>query len=64
MSFETEVLPDETHLYAPSLSDRSLYQPTAHIFWSEKVPWLSINDGLPKHEKGLQAATAEGRTIL
>ena len=64
MSFETDVLPEETHLYARSLSDRSLYQPTAHIFWSEKVPWLSMDDGLPKHEKGLQAATLDGKTIF
>jgi hypothetical protein len=53
-SFETEVFPDETHLYAPTLDDTSLYHPTAHIFWSEKLPWVAVGDDLPRHPKGLQ----------
>ncbi|WP_339758232.1 GFA family protein [uncultured Hoeflea sp.] len=55
-SFETEVFPDETHLYAASLDDPSLYRPTAHIFWSEHLPWVEALDDLPRHEKGLQHA--------
>ena len=53
-SFETEVFPDETHVYAASLDNPELYQPTAHIFWSEKLPWVTVSDDLPKHPKGLQ----------
>ena len=52
MTFESEAYPDETHLYAPSLSDLSLYKPERHVFWSERVPWLSLRDDLPKHSKG------------
>ncbi|MEQ8605066.1 MAG: GFA family protein [Marivibrio sp.] len=63
-SFETDVFPDETHLYAPSLDDRSLYRPSAHIFWSERLPWVSVGDDLPKHPKGLQDAAANGRSLL
>jgi len=63
-SFETEVFPDETHLYAPSLDDPTLYRPTAHIFWSERLPWVSVADDLPKHAKGLQHAATTGGKLL
>ncbi len=64
LSFETEVFPNETHLYAATLDQPELYNPTAHIFWSEHLPWVQIGDGLPKHEKGLQAAAKAGKVIL
>ena len=64
MSFESEVFPTETHLYAPTLDNPELYQPTAHIFWSEHLPWVRVTDDLPKHEKGLQAAAKVGETLL
>ncbi|MEM7071849.1 MAG: GFA family protein [Pseudomonadota bacterium] len=54
MSFETNLLPDETHLYAVTLDDLAHYKPTAHLFWSERLAWIQINDHLPKHPKGLQ----------
>ena len=63
-SFETEVLPDETHLYAASLNEPQLYKPTAHIFWSERLPWVTVNDDLPKHDKGLQHAAESGVSLL
>jgi len=64
LSFETEVFPDETHLYAPTLDQPELYRPMAHIFWSERVAWLEFADGLPKHPKGLQDAAAAGKDLL
>ncbi len=39
---------DETHLYAATLDDPSLYQPDGHAYWAEHVPWADINDGLPR----------------
>lgn len=64
LSFQTDILPDEIHLYAPSLDDPSVYKPTAHIFWSEHLPWVQDADDLPKHEKGLQDATEKGVDLL
>lgn len=64
LSFETEIFPDETHLYAATLTDPTLYQPTAHIFWSERLPWIEEKDALPKHEKGLQASANAGQHLL
>lgn len=64
LSFETEVFPDEAHLYAPTLLDPSIYKPTAHIFWSERLPWVNVRSDLPKHPKGLQDAASKGETLL
>lgn len=64
LSFETEVFPDETHLYAATLDDPSIYRPSAHIFWSERLPWVQVADDLPKHPKGLQDAAAKGAPLL
>ena len=48
MSFESQKYPDETHLYAPSLEDRSLYKPTKQLFWDEHVAWLPKAWDLPR----------------
>ncbi|WP_370816398.1 GFA family protein [Jannaschia formosa] len=64
MSFETAVFRKETHLYANCLDDLSIYRPQAHIFWSERVPWLNFLDQIPKHEKGLQDAAQKGQDLL
>ena len=64
MSFETAVFPDQTHLYANSLEDPSVYEPQAHIFWSERVPWINFLEQLPKHEKGLQEAARRKQEIF
>lgn len=63
-SFETDVFPEETHLYASSLEDPHRYKPTAHIFWSERLPWVTACDDLPKHAKGLQHAAQSGVSLL
>lgn len=64
LSFETEIFPDETHLYAATLDDPTLYNPTAHIFWAERLPWLEVTDALPKHPKGLQMSAKDGKHFL
>ena len=64
LSFESEVFPDETHLYACTLDEPARYRPSAHIFWSERVPWLEASDDLPKHAKGLQHAAENGEKLL
>lgn len=64
LSFETEIFEDETHLYAVTLDDPSTYTPTAHIFWSERLPWVQVADGLPTHDKGLQHAAQAGQPLL
>jgi len=64
MTFETSIFPTETHFYAQTLDTPEKYTPQAHLFWSEKVPWLSMSDDLPKYPKGLQDAAQNGKTLL
>lgn len=47
--------PTETHLYAATLDDPAQFQPAAHFHYAEALPWLKIDDGLPKY-----AGTADG----
>lgn len=61
LSFETQAFADETHLYATSLDTPSLYQPTAHIYWSERLPWIDSFGSLPTYEKGIDASTVANR---
>ena len=46
--FRSERWPDETHVFAASLYDPSLYRPEGHAYWEEHLPWADINDGLPR----------------
>jgi len=64
LSFETDDIPNQTCLYAPSLDDMSLYKPSAHLYWPERAPWVSIVDDLPKHDAGLQVAEKSGAPIF
>ena len=41
--------PTETHLYAATLDDPSQFKPKAHFHYAEKLPWLNIDDDLPKY---------------
>ncbi|MEM6693306.1 MAG: GFA family protein [Pseudomonadota bacterium] len=41
--------PGEVHILAATLDDPSLYRPTAHVHWAERLPWLTVSDDLPKH---------------
>lgn len=42
--------PDYVFVKAGSLDDASWVSPEMHIFTSAKLPWVSIEDGLPRHE--------------
>ena len=50
MFYHSDRWADQTHLYAASLDDPRQYEPKAHFHWAERVPWLEIEDDLPKYE--------------
>ena len=50
LTYESERVPDEVHLYAASLSDLRLVTPSRHVFVAEQLPWLEILDDLPRFE--------------
>lgn len=47
MAYESRRWPDEIHFYATSLDDPAAFQPTEHVNWNERLPWLHLADGLP-----------------
>jgi hypothetical protein len=49
VAFESLRWPGEIHLYAAGLEDPGQFVPQYHVHWSEKLPWLMIDDGLPKY---------------
>jgi len=52
LSYESRRWPTETHLYAATLDHPEAFVPQAHVFWSERLPWMTIADDLPKYEGG------------
>ena len=50
LSYTHDERPGEIDLYAVSLDDSSGFRAQKHVFWSERVPWLSLHDDLPKTE--------------
>jgi hypothetical protein len=50
MAYRSARFPDEIHLYASSLDDSSGFQPTGHVYWSERVAWVHLADDLPRKD--------------
>ena len=49
MAFESDAYPSEVHLYAASLDDPTTFQPTFHLFYNQRLPWVDCaTDGLKK----------------
>ena len=50
MLYMTTRWPGEMQLFAATLDDLTLYKPTAHVHWAERVPWLIPGDDLPRYD--------------
>lgn len=50
MGFEAAHYPGGMHLYAASLDDPTAFEPTFHVNYQSKLPWLHMHDDLPKYE--------------
>jgi hypothetical protein len=48
MFFESTRWPGETHVAMSLFSDPLDKEPGAHVFYESHVPWLQVNDDLPK----------------
>jgi len=48
MTFTTEQLPTEIHLFLGTLENPEDYPAQFQVFCSEKLPWLSVDDHIPK----------------
>ncbi len=49
MAFETDRYPDEIHFYAASLEHPEAFEPEYHVHVDERLPWIKLSDGLPRH---------------
>ena len=49
MGFEAEHYPGGMHLYAASLDDPQNFEPTFHVNYEDKLPWLKMQDELKKY---------------
>ena len=50
MGFEAAHYPGGMHLYAASLDTPEIFQPTFHVNYQGKLPWLEMEDELVKYE--------------
>jgi hypothetical protein len=48
----------ETHFYLASLQDADGIEPQFHVHWAEKLPWVKIDDDLPKYPGSADADNA------
>ena len=43
--------PDTLDFSLATLDEPGRVRPGFHIFWSSRIPWMQIDDGLPKYDK-------------
>jgi hypothetical protein len=48
MSFAGERWPGEIHLFAASFDEPASLVPNEHVYVEEQLPWVHLNDGLPR----------------
>lgn len=50
MGFEAKHYPGGMHVYAASMEQSEVFEPTFHVNYESKLPWLKLNDDLPRFE--------------
>ena len=50
MTYEADRYPDEVHLYVSTLDNPGAYRPQVHVFFAQRVPWMDLEDDLPRYE--------------
>ena len=50
MTYESDRCPDEVHLYVSTLDDPGAFPPQLHVFFGERIPWMELEDNLPRYE--------------
>ena len=52
IAYDADVFTDEIHFYAASLETPETFSPNYHVHTGEQLPWIHLNDGLPRHIRG------------
>ncbi len=55
LTFINEARPQDIDLTVASLDEPQRLAPTMHVWVQDKLPWLSIDDGLPQYPAGAPA---------
>ncbi len=50
MTYEADRCPEEVHLYVSTLDEPGAYRPQLHVFFAERIPWMDLNDDLPRYQ--------------
>ena len=54
ISYEHDRWKDQVHLYLGIFDHPEQLQPVDHVFYAERIPWLHVDDQLPRYEaKGI-----------
>lgn len=48
LTYESDRIPAEIHVYAASLADPLSIRPSRHVFVEEQLPWFEVADQLPR----------------
>lgn len=49
IAYDADAYKDEIHFYLGTLENPADLLPQFHVFYEEKLPWLEIDDDLPRH---------------
>ena len=60
MTYEAESSPGEIHAHISTLEGPERYLPQRHVFTDEALPWLTIEDGLPRRRGLVGDASRDG----
>lgn len=52
ISYEAERFPGEIHLYVSAMENPDEFVPQRHVYCTEKISWLELQDDLPRHQNG------------
>ena len=50
LAYAAERYPGEIHLYVSTLDRPEVFEPGAHVHVGEQLPWLHLDDGLPRFQ--------------
>lgn len=51
VAYESDRYPHEIHFYAASLEQPGEITPQFHVHYEEKLPWITLDDGLPRYDR-------------
>lgn len=50
MTYESDRVPEEVHLYVSTMDNPAAFVPQVHVFFGERIPWMELEDELPRYE--------------